>query len=84
MVTLATLRLALAFTAVLLLVDVALICVLVGVSSLSANWLKAGGAIAFLFATIGVFIFFGTMSVATGGKPIPLGKPLMPFRMPRR
>jgi uncharacterized protein len=85
MLTLATLRLALAFTAVLLLVDVALICVLVGVSSLSANWLKAGGAIAFLFATVGVFIFFGTMSVATGGKPIPLGKPVMPLgRIERR
>jgi len=78
MLTLATLRLAMAFTAVLLLVDVALICVLVGVINTSANWLKAGGAIAFLFATIGVFIFFGTASVATGGKPIPLGRPIMP------
>jgi uncharacterized protein len=77
MLVLATLRLALAFTAVLLLVDVALICVLVGVASLSVNWLKAGGAIAFLFATVGVFIFFGTMSVATGGKPIPLGRPIL-------
>jgi succinate-acetate transporter protein len=79
MLTLATLRLAAAFTAVLLLVDVALICVLVGVINTSTNWLKAGGAIAFLFATIGVFIFFGTASVATGGKPIPLGRPIMPI-----
>jgi uncharacterized protein len=77
MLVVATLRLALAFTAVLLLVDVALICVLVGVASVSANWLKAGGAIAFLFATVGVFIFMGTMSVATGGKPIPLGRPIL-------
>lgn len=77
MLTLATLRLAAAFTAVLLLVDVALICVLVGVVNLSANWLKAGGAIAFLFATIGIYIFFGTASVATGGKAMPLGRPIM-------
>jgi len=80
MLTLATLRLALAFTAVLLLVDVALICVLVGVASLSANWLKAGGAIALLFATIGVYIFFGTASVATGGKAMPLGRPILRSR----
>jgi succinate-acetate transporter protein len=77
MVTLATLRLPMAFTAVLLLVDVALICVLVGVINTSANWLKAGGATAFLFATIGVFIFFGTASVATGGKAIPLGRSIL-------
>jgi uncharacterized protein len=77
MLTLATLRLPVAFTAVLLLVDVALILVLVGVINTSANWLKAGGACAFLFATIGVFIFFGTASVATGGKAIPLGRSIM-------
>ena len=77
MLTLATLRLAMAFTAVLFLVDVALICVLVGVINTSANWLKAGGALAFLFATVGVFIFFGPASVATGGKPIPLGRSIL-------
>ncbi len=77
MLTLATLRLALAFTAVLALVDVALILVLIGTIQVSANVLKAGGATAFLFAAIGIYIFFGTASIATGGKAIPLGKPIM-------
>lgn len=77
MLTLATLRLALAFTAVLALVDVALILVLLGVIQVSANLLKAGGATAFLFAAVGIYIFFGTASVATGGKPMPLGKPVL-------
>jgi uncharacterized protein len=77
MLVLATLRLALAFTAVLLLVDVAVILILVGVASLSANWLKAGGSVAFLFATVGIYIFFGTASVATGGKALPLGRPIL-------
>jgi uncharacterized protein len=77
MLTLATLRLAMAFTAVLALVDIALIFVLVGVANVSANWLKAGGAVAFLFAVVGIYIFFGTASVATGGKPLPLGRPLL-------
>jgi succinate-acetate transporter protein len=77
MLTLATLRLALAFTVVLFLVDVALIFVLVGVANTSTNWLKAGGAVAFLFATIGIYIFFGTASVATGGKALPLGRPVL-------
>lgn len=77
MLTLATLRLAAAFTAVLALVDLALIFVLVGVIQVSANWLKAGGATAFLFAVVGIYIFFGTASIATGGKPMPLGRPVL-------
>jgi succinate-acetate transporter protein len=77
MLTLATLRLALAFSVVLALVDVALILVLIGVIQVSDNWQKAGGATAFLFATVGIYIFFGTASVATGGKAVPLGKPIM-------
>lgn len=77
MLTLATLRLALAFTAVLALVDVALILVLIGVIQVSPNLLKAGGATAFLFAAVGIYIFFGTASIATGGKAIPLGRPIL-------
>lgn len=75
MLTLATLRLALAFTAVLALVDVALILLLIGTIQVSPNLVKAAGATALLFATVGIYIFFGTASVATGGKPIPLGRP---------
>jgi succinate-acetate transporter protein len=80
MLTLATMRLAAAFTAVLALVDLALIFVLVGVIEVSTNWLKAGGATAFLFAAIGIYIFFGTASIATGGKPMPLGRPVLKAR----
>jgi uncharacterized protein len=77
MLTLATLRLALAFTAVLALVDVALILLLIGVIQVSPNLVKAAGATAFLFAVVGIYIFFGSASIATGGKAVPLGRPLM-------
>jgi uncharacterized protein len=77
MVTLATLRLALAFTAVLALVDVALILLLIGTIQVSPNLVKAAGATALLFATVGIYIFFGTASMATGGKPVPLGRPVL-------
>jgi uncharacterized protein len=30
-----------------------------------------------LFAAVGVYLFFGSGSVATGGKPLPLGRPLL-------
>jgi hypothetical protein len=56
---------------------VALILVLIGVIQVSPNLQKAGGAVVFLFAAVGIYIFFGTASIATGGKPMPLGKPLL-------
>jgi succinate-acetate transporter protein len=77
MLTLATLRLAAAFTAVIALVDAAVILVLIGVIQVSDNLLKAGGATAFLFAAVGIYIFFGSASIATGGKPWPLGRPVL-------
>ena len=80
MLAVATLRLALAFTAVLVLVDVALILLLIGTIQVEPNLVKAAGATALLFATVGIYIFFGTASLATGGKAVPLGRPLLKAR----
>jgi succinate-acetate transporter protein len=77
MLTLATLRLALAFTGVFALVDVALLLVFLGVNQTSTGLLKAGGYVALVFAALGVYLFFSTASQATGGPALPLGKPLM-------
>jgi succinate-acetate transporter protein len=76
MLTLATLRLPLAFTLVFALVDVALLLVLLGTANASTSLAKAGGYAVFLFAAVGMYLFFGALSVATGGKPLPLGKPV--------
>jgi succinate-acetate transporter protein len=77
MLTLATLRLPLAFTLVFTLVDVALLLVLLGTASANTSLVKAGGYAVFLFAVIGLYLFFSALSVATGGKPLPLGKPVL-------
>ena len=77
MLTLATLRLPLAFTAVFFLVDVALLLVFLGVNETSTGMLKAGGYVALAFAAVGVYLYFSTVSVATGGRPLPLGKPAL-------
>ena len=76
MLTLATLRLPLAFTAVFALVDLALLLVFLGVNQSSAGLLKAGGYVALVFAAIGVYLYFNTASQATGGRALPLGDPL--------
>jgi len=77
MLTLATLRLPVAYTAVFTFIELALIFVLLGVSSASTGDLKTAGVFAIIFASIGVYIFFGSASVATGGKPLPLGRPII-------
>jgi uncharacterized protein len=77
MLTLATLRLPLVFTAIFTFIDLALIFVLLGVSSSSTGDLKTAGVFAIIFATLGVYAFFGQCGAATGGKPLPLGRPII-------
>ena len=77
MLTLATLRLPLAFTAVFALIDVALVLLLIATIQASAGMTKAAGYVVLVFAAIGVYLFFGSSAVATGGKALPLGKPIL-------
>jgi hypothetical protein len=77
MLTLATLRLPVAYTALFALIDLALLLVLIGTANASTGTLKTAGFVVLLFAALGVYLFFNTVSQATGGKALPLGKPLM-------
>jgi uncharacterized protein len=83
MLTLCTLRLPSAFTAVFALVDLALLFLLLAFANASAagvpseGLIKAGGYVVLVFAAVGVYLFYGAASAGTGGKPLPLGPPLM-------
>lgn len=77
MLTLATLRLPVAYTVLFALIDVALLLVLIGTANASTGILKTAGYVVLVFAALGVYLFFNTLSQATGGKALPLGKPLM-------
>jgi succinate-acetate transporter protein len=77
MLTLATLRLPVAFTALFGLVDVALLLLLLGVTQNSTSLTKAGGYVVLVFAALGAYLFFDVASQATGGEALPLGKPLL-------
>ena len=83
MLTLATLRLPSAFTAVFVLVDLALLLLLLAFAEASplgvpsTGLLKAGGWVVLVFAALGVYLFAGAAAAGTGGKPLPLGRPLM-------
>jgi uncharacterized protein len=83
MLTLATLRLPSAFTALFVLVDLALLLLLLGYANASAagvpssGLIKTAGYVVLIFAALGVYLFVGAASVGTGGKPLALGKPLL-------
>jgi hypothetical protein len=77
MLTLATLRLPLAFTAVFVLIDIALLLVLLGTTQASAGLLKTGGYFVLAFAALGAYLFFSSAAQATGGSALPLGRPVM-------
>jgi hypothetical protein len=83
MLTLSTLRLPSAFTAVFALVDLALLLLLLAFEESSAagvpssGLLKTGGYVVLVFAAVGVYLFFSAAAAGTGGKPLPLGPPLM-------
>jgi len=77
MLVLATLRLPSAFAALFTLVDVALLLNLLGIIQSSANLTKAAGWVVMAAAALVVYLFFGSASHATGGKELPLGRPLL-------
>jgi uncharacterized protein len=66
MLTLATLRLPVAYTLLFALVALALLPVLLGTSQASTGLMKSAGVVVLLFAARGVYLDFGTASVATG------------------
>ena len=83
MLTLATLRLPAAFSVLFALVSLALLLLLLAFAEaptgalFSTGLLKTGGYVVLVFAALGVYLFFGAASAGTGGKGLPLGKPLM-------
>jgi succinate-acetate transporter protein len=75
--TAATLRLPVAFTAVVALVVVALVLLIIGTLNADTTLTKAAGYVAFAFAALGIYLFLSAATVATGGKGFPLGPPLV-------
>lgn len=77
MLTLASFRLPAVFTLLFVLVDIALAVVYFGVVTGSAGLLLIGGIVVFAFALVGVYLFFDAMGVSLGGKPLPMGRPVL-------
>jgi succinate-acetate transporter protein len=77
LLTLATLRLPFAFTLVFVLIDAALLVLAIATINASTGLTKFGGWLVFAFAAVGAYIFLGLGSVASGGRELPLGRPVI-------
>lgn len=75
--TLGTLRFPLAFSVVLALVVVAFSFVLAGNLAASTTLTAIGGVAVLAFTAIGVYLFPGAASLATGGPAMNLGSPII-------
>ena len=78
--TLATLRMPSSFTLLFGLVDLALILLLIGSANGSATVSEAGGWVVMAFVAEAVYLYFHVMLLATGGKGLPMGRPLLGSR----
>ena len=65
------------FAVLFTLVDVALLLNLIGIIQSSANLTKAAGWAVMAASAVVVYLFFSSASHATGGKELPLGRPLL-------
>jgi succinate-acetate transporter protein len=77
LLTVGLLRLPVVYPVLLGLVDVTLLLFLLGITQTSPGMTKASGYVSFLFCALGAYLFLGVMNQATGGKPYPLGKPIL-------
>ncbi|MCW2963296.1 MAG: putative transrane protein [Actinomycetia bacterium] len=75
--TVASVRLPLAYTLVFALVVVALVLLILGTANGDSTLNKAAGYVALGFGALGLYLFLATASIATGGGGYPLGRPIV-------
>ena len=76
LLTVGTLRLPMAFTAVFVLIDLSLLTTLLATANASTGLAHLGGYLALAFAAVGAYLFVDACVQTTGGSPLPLGRPV--------
>ena len=75
--TIASVRLPVAFTAVFALVVLALVLLIFGTLNADTTLTKAAGYVVLAFGALGIYLFLSAASIASGGPGYPLGRPLV-------
>jgi succinate-acetate transporter protein len=75
--TVASVRLPLAYTLVFALVVIALVLLIFATLSTDETVRNVAGYVVFAFGALGLYLFLNSASVLTGGRPYPLGPALV-------
>lgn len=77
LLVLGTLRLPVAYTALLGLVEATLVISYIATVNLNANLTKVAGWVIVAFCAIGGYLYLSALSTATGGRAYPMGRPIL-------
>ncbi len=77
LLTIASIRLPFAFTLLFTLIDFAVLFVFLGAANSSTTQTSIGGYLVFSFVAVGAYLFLDSMSRATGGRGLPLGRSVL-------
>ncbi|MBY4111486.1 hypothetical protein HQO82_20890 [Rhodococcus fascians] len=77
LLTIASIRLPFAFTLLFTLIDLAVLFVFLGAANSSTTQTSIGGYLVFSFVAVGAYLFLDSMSRATGGRGLPLGRSVL-------
>lgn len=77
LLTAATVRLPMLYTGLLALVELAFVLSLIATVNASTSMSKAAGWAVFAFSAVGAYAYVSAMNAATGGRPYPMGRPLV-------
>lgn len=72
-----TLRLPLLYTVLLALVEVAFVVSLFATVNASENLTKTAGWVVVAFSAVGAYLYVSALNTANGGRPYPLGSPIV-------
>lgn len=75
--TVLVVRLPWSFPFLLAIVDVALVCLLIGTLTASTVATQIGGWLVFLFVAVAIYLYVAAMWEETGGSALPMGRPLI-------
>jgi hypothetical protein len=77
LLTVASLRLPVLYTGLLALVELAFVLSLIATVNASTSMSKTAGWVVFAFSAVGAYAFVSAMNAATGGRPFPMGRPIL-------
>jgi succinate-acetate transporter protein len=74
---LGSLRLPVAYTAMLALIEASFVLNLIGTVQANVTLIKTAGWVIFAFSAVGAYLYLSVLNKVSGGREYPLGRPIL-------